>query len=576
MNLNRVHHLIKTKLASLVRRRQARRLAVVVASFLGLATLFNNCGKEALVPLQANMQGVYGYATVEAHFCTSPPVYAQQAMKYLFILDHSASNQPNIPLVPGDVGNTDSSGARRYGPMINFAQNIPPVPNTTTSFDIVDFSTGATEVRGFNGFTSNVANFVANANADWIGNGTAAAPAPVDGGFTNYQLAMEEAYTLIKNDLQASSVLPGGALHTNWYVIVLVTDGAPIVANPGGPLPNYEQQYPLDLGTPISNLMNLKYDPVLGQYLSNISLNTAYYYNANAAPDASAVTLLEQIAAAGNGVFTQFGGGQQILYSQFSPPVRNMQNQLVDVYVENTNAVWWDNGVLMQDTDGDGFPDLMETQNSSNSQAYDSDGNGVSDLVEFRSKGVPCKGASCSAAGRDPYAICDGFNPQTNANGAVTFSSTANDGLNDCEKFILGGNRQTFNSSGSLIPDALAFKNTIAIQPNQPTTALVDPFGDGLTNYSKLKLGLPIQVSNRSLANFQTRITDLEVESQPTPSTTCYHLNVQNVAMTAPDNNIKLYVIQNSAAVQDKPFLMTATHQIGLNRNVIFQVGDFQ
>jgi hypothetical protein len=214
-------------------------------------------------------------------------------------------------------------------------------------------------------------------------------------------------------------------------------------------------------------------------------------------------------------------------------------------------------------------------QLGSNPYAADSDGNGVNDLVEYRTKGKPCNDALCKPATRDLYAFCAGYSPVTDANGNVTFNISANDGFNDCEKFIAGGSVGYFNSNQDLIPDQYAFANTLPILPGTANAAYGDPFGDGISNYSKLKLGLPIQVSKNVLLDVQTRITDLTVESQPSPDVTCYHLTVSQVALSATQNMIKVMVIQNGSTLQDKPFMQVAELPMGGGPIVTFQPTDF-
>ena len=537
--------------------------------------LLISCRNEELQPLQRAMVGVYNYGKVDARFCSSSPAPAQQKLKYLFIVDHSASNKPGLPLDPADIQNSDADGARRYGPMINFVRNLTPDPSTLTSFNIIDFNDTAYQPAGMTAFESDIDTFINNASTDWIGSGTAAIPSPDDSGFTNYQDAFSLAEQIIRQDALTESVTQSGTIVTTVYQIILVTDGAPIVQAADG-VSLYTQDFDVDLRPVINNILDIRNNPTLGKYVANISINTAYYYNTNLAPSVDAVTLLEQIANEGDGHFLQFASGQQILYQQFAPPSRSVLNQLADVFVENTNGVWWDDGRFMLDSDTDGLPDAIERDISSNSNAYDSDGNGVSDLVEYRTKGRACDAQNCATLGRDPYAICAGYNPTTDTAGNVHFNSNANDGLNDCEKFLLNGSIQSFSSTGNLIPDLLSLKNTISIQSGNVNVALADPFGDGMNNYAKLKYGLPIQVSKKYVSDFDTRISNLVVESTDISGVTCYRLTVDKVALSAMNNKIKVYIVQNTSLIQDKPFLRTAEVTVNSDRHAVFQAIDFR
>lgn len=532
------------------------------------------CAADKLKPLTMALDSVYGYGKVDAHFCTLPPSPAKQYLKYLFVLDHSASNQAGFPnsLTPSDVTNTDPQGARRYGPMINFIQGMVPDPNNVTSFSIIDFNDTAYQPGTLSGFDPNSSDFVNVATQDWIGGGTAQQPAPEDKGFTNYQAALQMALQMIKQDAQVLAAGQDQSIKVS-YQIIFVSDGVPTVAAPIGSLsPIYTQTFGNDIQPVIANLMNLKNDPSLGPYISNINLNTAYYFMNTEV--VAAETLLQQMANAGNGLYLQFGSGQNILYQQFAPPSRNVINQLADVFVENVNGVWWDDGRFMLDSDGDGLPDLIEMQYGSNPNLKDSDGNGVSDLVEFRTKGKPCNDPHCLPANRDPYAICSGFNPVQNG-AATSFAATSNDGLNDCEKFLLGALRSTFNSNGDMIPDFLALKNSIPFIPGSASAAFADPFGDGISNYMKLKEGLPVQVSQKELNNFTMRAVTLNAEANPSPDISCYHLQVDHVALSGTENRIRVMVVQNGATISNKPFMQTAERSMDGSLSVSFTPGDF-
>jgi hypothetical protein len=546
-----------------------KKLKVLLAALIFTTSA---CSKEALSPLASALDIVTGYAEVDAHFCTSAPSPAKQYLKYLFIIDHSASNQPGFPnpLTPLDITNTDSQGSRRYGPMINFIQNLAPDPNNITSFGLIDFADSATQPGTVVGFDDSATDFISLATTDWIGTGTALAPEPVDGGFTNYQSALNLALSLIQSDAEVAAALNNNPFIATSYQIIFVTDGVPTVQQGAGV---YTQTFATDISPVISSIMNLKNNPVVGKYISNIVLNTAYYFNA--VSDASAISLLQQMSAAGNGLYIQFGSGQNILYQSFVPPARNIVNELADVFVQNENAVWWDDGRFLADTDGDGLPDLIEQQFGSDPNVKDTDGNGVSDLIEYRTKGKPCSDAACLPANRDQYSFCAGYSPTTDVNNRVTFSSSANDGMNDCEKFIMGGLVSNFNSNGDLIPDLYAVINTLPILPGTANTAFADPFGDHITNYSKLKLGLPIQVSTSAIPGYLSRTTSLTPETSPLLNSTCYHLVVNNVALTATANTIKVMVIQNGSTLQDKPFLMYAEGAVGDNTGITFVNSDF-
>lgn len=543
-----------------------------------VATIFLvGCSNEHLSPLETALDRIIGYGSVDAHFCTQAPAPAQQQLKYLFIVDRAASNQPGVPnpLTPNVQMNQDSSGALRFGPIIKFVNDL--VGNTNTSFGLIDFSDEATQPGNLNnlaGFDSNPTDFISIVTKDWLGySKDPINPQPKDAGFTDFVKPLNLASQLIQQDAKVNAALKGVV---TTYVIIFLSDGQPITATPNDAnSPIYLQTFNADIQPAINSIMSLKNDPTFGPYIGTITVNTGYYYNVvqNPIPDAKAVTLLQQMANAGNGQYVQFNNGANDIYQQFVPATRMLVNQLADVFVQNENAVWWDDGSFMADTDGDGLPDLIEMQLGSDPNKKDTDGNGVSDLVEYRLTGHPCRDAACAYANRATFSQCDKWrDPVTQM-----FSSGSNDGFNDCEKFVMGGTVNSFSSNGSLIPDFLASVNTLSILPGTANATLSDPFGDGVSNYNKLKLGLPIQVSEKTLLHFTPRSTSLTVDNQPNPNVTCYHLQVGNVALSAFNNMIKIFVVQNPATIQDKPFATTAEAQTAPNSGVAtFSPSDFK
>ena len=513
-----------------------------------------------------------GYVNVDAHFCTSPPDAAVQKVKYLFILDHSQSNQPGFPnpLTPGDVTNTDPQGDRRYGPLVQFVQSLAPDPSNLPYFDLIDFNDTAYQPTGIDGFDSNSSNFIQNVQSDWIGTGTAAAPQPEDKGFTNYQAALQLAEQIILADAQNEAVLPVQPPVMVSYHVVFVSDGTPTVAAGTGV---YTQQFTTDLLPVINQIIGIKNNPTVGSHISNIELDTAYYYQTQQIPAAEA--LLEQIAAAGNGQYFQFGNGADIAYQNFAPPHRNVRYVLSDVFVDNLNAIWWDNGQILYDSGGSGMPDEFRDPLGAINGKSDSDGNGVSDLIEYRTKGRVCDGVNCAPATRDPYAICDGLSPQTQPDGSILYPTTTESGFNLCESFILGASLTTFSTNGTFVPDLIAYKNTLPILAGTDSTQL-DPFGDGISNYDKLKLGLPLNISETAVVGFLPRVTSLIHESSSSPDQDCYHIVVNNVAVINNNNTIRVSVIENDAVLDDKPVIRSAQTTVsGQSSPVNFQPGDF-
>lgn len=539
----------------------------------GFSLLLNACRKPNLEPLSRVSPVNLQYIDVVAKFCTDDRSVARQKVKYLFVLDHSRSNQPGIPdpATPNDVNNTDPDGARRYGPMVAFINGLIPDPNNLTYFSLINFDTTAYVPRNMNGFMQDPDAFLNQVvRPDWIGSGTAALPAPNDRGFTNYQGALELALTTIRSDAQLEALLPSDPPVTIQYHIIFVTDGAPTVPSGTGVV---TQTFLGEISPVISNLMNIKNDPIYKNIISGVALNTAYYFQT--APDAAAQTLLQQMADSGGGQYLEFAAGQGVLYQSFAPPARNIKMNLADIWIENQNVIGWEDGRILADFDADGLPDEIEAKLGSNVTDSDSDGNGVNDLVEYRTKGVPCKDAACSVAERDPYAICDGFAPTFGANNKVQFRRSSQDGLNDCEKFVLGAERNNFDSNGDLIPDRLAFVNNIPFIAGTSGSYL-DPYGDSMNQYTKLKLGYPVGISQRSLVGFIPRENSLLREKDEQADIDCYRYSAKKVAVLRGGDVIRVYLIQNQSIISNKPVLKTVSKSWRAGEfTVTFERGDF-
>jgi hypothetical protein len=542
-----------------------------VALVIATVTL-TSCRNKTLEPLSKMAPVNLEYIDVTAKFCTDSRSIARQKVKYLFVLDHSRSNQPGIPdpATPNDINNSDPDGARRYGPMVQFINGLVPDPNNLTYFSLINFDTTAYAPQGIPGFIQDPDTFLDRyVRPDWIGSGTLAQPAPVDRGFTNYQGALQLVLTTIKSDAQLEALIPSDPPVTIQYHIVFVTDGAPTVPDGTGVI---TQSFLGDISPVITNLNNIKNDPIYKNIISGVALNTAYYFQAIADP--AAQTLLQQMADAGGGQYLEFAAGQGVLYQSFAPPARNIKMNLADLWIENQNVVGWEDGRILADYDADGLPDAIESKFGSNITDADSDGNGVGDLVEYRTKGVPCKDAACAVAGRDPYAICDGFSPVI-VGGKTQFKRSSNDGLNDCEKFILGAERANFDSNGDFIPDRLAFVNNIPFIAGT-SGSFLDPYGDSMNQYTKLKLGYPVGISQRNIDGFIPRQLSLLREPDEAEDVDCYRYTAKKVAVLRGGDVIRVYLVQNQSIIGNKPVLKTVSKSWRAGElAVTFERGEF-
>ena len=119
-------------------RNHHRLLVLGTVGLLGVGAVA--CNDKTLENLTHIYDTTVHYVDIEARVCTAPARPVQHKLKYLFILDHSASNKPGYNTNPLDVLSTDPSGGRRYGPLVQFVQQPPVDPNNLPAFSLIDFS----------------------------------------------------------------------------------------------------------------------------------------------------------------------------------------------------------------------------------------------------------------------------------------------------------------------------------------------------------------------------------------------------------------------------------------------------
>jgi hypothetical protein len=243
--------------------------------------------------------------------------------------------------------------------------------------------------------------------------------------------------------------------------------------------------------------------------------------------------------------------------------------------VENLSTIWNMAGEFKIDTDGDGIEDQIEESLGSKIDQADSDGNGVSDGVEYRSKGKPCNGMGCSEdlALRDNYLPCQGL-PKTVTGTTYVYQDSDNDGLNDCEEWILRSDQYSFDSNFDGVSDGAAFRNRMQFIAGT-NDMLGDPDFDGQSNYMELKRNTPM---NSALAKVVPSSYFLVPDNEKsTAEIECYELIVKDVATLGFDNRIQITVVQNQDAVVNKAILVKAEKRVQYNSRVVdFDAGDFK
>jgi hypothetical protein len=530
---------------------------------------------------------------VNLSFCTDPAYTPKQYVKMIIILDHSGSNQANYQLDPSGSGvpaipftqsstyGTDPHGVSRYGSittpgtLLNYLSTLAPndPADPTHYFALIDFNDGVTTYptngTSFDADTTDFYNYVAlDAMA-----GAAGVNGPSDGGGTNYPAALESANQIITSDIQSAqtcaalavgSPSPGawcptpGAVTQSSYVIVFMTDGSPIDEiqfNNDGSIKSISYYDGADAGgttdfvtaevdilAGVQSLVAIANNPANSRFVNGLNLFTIYYYStANEVGgvvtiDQRGETLLSDMAKVGNGIAYTAQSGTNINYSTFQPQGKIVKPRLGDVFVTNASVTWWNDGVLHPDMDMDGLPDDIETTFGTSSSNSSSEANGVNDLVNYiYQKGVAGAGTNFRGG------VCAGI---SHSNGPLVFKASDPDGLNDCEKTVLGdaAGINKPDSNEDMIPDWLEFINLAPFQSGT-TSASNSPVQDGYSIYQKIKYSLPVNIPISEELNLSPSTYLLhQVSSNAVQD--CYQLTVSNLPQLGSNNMVRIDVME--------------------------------
>jgi hypothetical protein len=289
---------------------------------------------------------------------------------------------------------------------------------------------------------------------------------------------------------------------------------------------------------------------------------------------------MSRLAALGHGQFLDFSDGSDVDLTRYRIPQVQVQIKLVDVMIENRNTVW-ENGELKLDSDADGLSDELEAKIKSKPLVKDSDGNGISDYIEYYLYGTACAGVyktnwsgSCSpATALDFTSECGDVRTSPIGQSPVVFKDSDGAGFNDCEKRLLGGRLDRWDSNGDWIPDALEFfrgMNFIA-GTHQETS---DPFNNGLTNREKLKRGMPIDIDARTIPTFKP-FDYLLFETGRDASGINYSIEIRNIPIIGDGNTIRVYLFENTLGVKDRRYMRFAEKRITSDEGAAIVNRDF-
>jgi hypothetical protein len=551
---------------------------------------------------------------VNLSFCTDPPVDAKFAQKMIIVLDHSTSNKTSFALNPdgsykfavpvggtiplpvmGPEYGTDPKGIFRYGDintegtLLNFlnqellAQQLPLATRPPAKyFALVNFATDAEPYPSNFQFTSDIVAFNAQVTADSKANQQPEG-GPIDDGYTRYVTdydpatqdthsgALDTVYRFIYDDIQLAkacddlpkgSQSPGswcpvpGATVASTYSIVMITDGAPVVAlsldtttfdKNGNPVISATRQDNNAIIAEIDVINDL--EETWRKYVAGINLNTVYYYTNEAYRDSSAEALLTSVAAEGNGnsYSASITAADRIDYSRFVPLKKQINYNLATVFVTNASSTWWTDGNLYPDGDADGLPDFVDPYPTQ----YYGNGNGISDLVVFKLGGSPNMG------------LCGGLT-RTGGLGNPYIATDPN-GMNDCEKRLLSSAqfpavKDDPDSNSDKIPDWLEFKNHLLFQDGT-SPGDTDPFLEGLTYLERIQSSLPLKKSTTQISKPQPTIYDVTNYYNPTNGQTCYNYGVRDLPRFSATDKIRVDIVMSNTSVLQDTFIYRAVEK---------------
>jgi hypothetical protein len=469
-------------------------------------------------------------------------------LKFVIIVDESGSNRqrytiPDMQPLPG----TDPDGVRRYDALLKFLEEYGD--DERVYFSLVTFADDAEIVQEFTNERAAFVEVVRNRSSR------------NDGGGTNYLAGLDRATELVEADVHEARL--ADEIISSSYVLIWVSDGAPIVANS-----TKVQDTNLILGK-ISPLAGLR--RTAPQYVDAVVFNTGYYFSDP--EDATARDLLQKMSDAGNGLFFKFVEGEQIDFARFRVPTLLSTYELGDVWVTNAQTVW-ERGVLKPDNDGDGLSDELESQGSSNYKRFDTDGNGISDGVEYfiNKRQSPCSNPKCNPKYALFYGDCDAFQIEGEPRG--TYKDSDGDLLNDCEEFLLKSDLRNADTNGDMVPDYLAFYYGLEIA-NATSLNQDDLDFDGVNDYEELKRNTPRRTANDNVeglfeATYKKELTVDTAERQ------CFSYEVSDLVYLDKSDIIRVFILETPLFNTNKHIFHIAEKSVSFGTRVEFNAASFK
>lgn len=398
-------------------------------------------------------------ASISGQFLTQDPDTINFPVKVLFAIDCSLSMGQ---AVDGNEVGADPA-FQRIDAVRNFINEYNV--NDNISFEIMLWSTSVFDRTrndaGDFGFTKNETEL--NRVLDAARNDTQ----------TDYLGTLSEAYKDIQRDIQEESSSEN--LHRSKYIVVFLSDGIP---QDQGTVQDDDviAQDVLDIRemTEVAGVGGFAFHTflLLGGFPEGDSGSTLKAY---------ATQVLEKMANAGDGTFSEFENAEAISFLSFIDLRLSVEYLLKYVIAYNMNTIPGTELIAL-DTDGDGLSDEEELAWYSDPTKRDSDNDGASDYVEYMLT-TPDHVFNPMSLISDP----DGDGPMemgvqdNNCTAGIggIWPDTDQDLLNDCEEDLIGTDRRVADTDGDGIPDGLEFlAGTNIFNPEDTVDTDLDGFAN--------------------------------------------------------------------------------------------------
>jgi hypothetical protein len=490
---------------------------------------------------------------VTVNYCSTPTQFKRTRTRVLYVLDRSGSNLRRSA-APNQIG-TDMNGARRFGALGQYLQS-PEVQalGTDIEFGLLYFSgtdvyplsqMDRVQIRPqFGRSFVSAAELLGIVEAERpLLQGTpphqsqsSASGRTLDAGWTDYRMALTKAHDVIHATEHARTA--AGDVSEIVYLIAFISDGAPLVAQPGG-APSMQKN--ADIMAEIDKLTGLVYRHV---NVVGVTLHTAFYTEGASTNEpicagdrmCQPFDLLREMADAGGGEAQLVQDGSAIDFSRFRIPDQRLRYQPLQVFVENANVVW-EAGELKADSDADGLSDSFETAVGLNPLAATGLA-GATPGLEQVSDRVAYSVCSTDLAGCAVRCLAL---PQSQR-----FDDLDSDGLNRCEETLLGSSPTLGDSIARGVPDRLAFVREMG-RASSSGTPTGDADFDGRDNLTEIRDFTPMSFRNGSIPGLRPYRYSAALLPAPAGALNeCYRLHVDDVRlmMQGDQDLIRAYLVE--------------------------------